>query len=280
MSGAMKEEEDPYANCVLVVKTAQTAAIKGAISSLKDILVESQMTFRPDGWRLADVATGIMVHMFLDASKFEHFSCRFKSIVIGVKTLQLFKLLSFIETTDMLIITIEEQDYSDGVVHFLTLRFENDRIKQCKTFKLKLIDADSEDIVIPNVNFSSIINLPSADFQKMVRYLSGLNVTRLEFNVVASELILRGKGPYATVEIRRGEMEGVMEHVAKQAAGKVIQGEFSMLHLGYIIKCTGLCPQIEIYLENNLPLIVQYNVASLGVIKFCLTPIPVAAGIR
>jgi len=31
---------------------------------------------------------------------------------------------------------------------------------------------------------------------------------------------------------------------------------------------------IEIYLENNLPLIVKYNVASLGEIKLCLSQLP------
>ena len=31
---------------------------------------------------------------------------------------------------------------------------------------------------------------------------------------------------------------------------------------------------IEMYLENNLPLIVKYSVASLGSIKLCLAPLP------
>ena len=32
--------------------------------------------------------------------------------------------------------------------------------------------------------------------------------------------------------------------------------------------------QIEIFLKNNKPLIVKYNVASLGEIKLCLAPLP------
>jgi hypothetical protein len=45
-------------------------------------------------------------------------------------------------------------------------------------------------------------------------------------------------------------------------------------NLGYFIKCTNLCSQIEIYLENDLPLVVKYYVASLGTIKLCLSPLP------
>ena len=39
--------------------------------------------------------------------------------------------------------------------------------------------------------------------------------------------------------------------------------------------CKGpMCQSIEIYLENDLPLIVRYAVASLGEIKLCLAPLP------
>jgi len=45
-------------------------------------------------------------------------------------------------------------------------------------------------------------------------------------------------------------------------------------NLGYFIKCTNLCSQIEIYLENDLPLVVKYDVASLGSIRLCLSVLP------
>ena len=59
-----------------------------------------------------------------------------------------------------------------------------------------------------------------------------------------------------------------------QNSNGIIQGEFSLKNLGYFIKCTNLCNQIEMFLENDLPLVVKYNVASLGVIKLGLAPIP------
>ena len=65
-----------------------------------------------------------------------------------------------------------------------------------------------------------------------------------------------------------------MEYISKQESNKIIQGEFSLKNLSYFIKCTNLCSQIEIYLENDIPLIVKYNVASLGEIKLCLAPLP------
>jgi hypothetical protein len=62
--------------------------------------------------------------------------------------------------------------------------------------------------------------------------------------------------------------------IKKQEVSKIIQGEFSLKNLGYFIKCTNLCSQIEMYLENDLPLVVKYNVASLGAIKLMLAALP------
>ena len=79
---------------------------------------------------------------------------------------------------------------------------------------------------------------------------------------------------FAKAEIRRIETTGNMQFLQKQNSSKIIQGEFSLKNLIYFIKCTNLCNQIEIYLENDLPLVIKYHVASLGEIKLCLAPLP------
>jgi proliferating cell nuclear antigen len=61
-----------------------------------------------------------------------------------------------------------------------------------------------------------------------------------------------------------------MSYSLKQDSSKVIQGVFSLKNLGYFIKCTNLCSQIELHLENDYPLVVKYFVASLGTIRLCL----------
>ena len=86
--------------------------------------------------------------------------------------------------------------------------------------------------------------------------------------------IFKCTGGFAHAEIRRAESDGGMEFIQKQEDSKIIQGEFSLKNLSYFIKCTNLCNSIEMYLENDLPLIVKYSVASLGEIKLCLAPLP------
>jgi len=260
---------------VLTIKTVQIAPFRTLMTALKDILLETNITFEPDGMRIInmDKSHTILVHLFLAANNFEFYECKKDKIIIGVNMFHLFKLINTIENDETLTIYIENSDYVDGIVSYLTLKYENGEIKQCKTQKLRLIEPDPEELQYPDVTFSSIINLPSADFQKIIRDLSCIS-EKLEIKSVGNELIFKCSGQFASAEIHRAESDGSMGFISKQESSKIIQGEFSLKNLGYFIKCTNLCQQIEVYLENDLPLVVKYNVASLGSIRLCLAQLP------
>ena len=262
-------------NNVLTIKTVQIAPFRTLMTALKDILLETNISFQPDGIRIInmDKSHTILVHLYLAASNFEFYECKKEKIIIGVNMFHLFKLINSIDNDDTLTIYIENNDYYDGIVSHLALKFENGDIKQCKTQKLKLIEPEQDELEVPDVKFSSIINLPSADFQKIIRDLSCIS-DKLEIKSVGNELIFKCQGQFASAEIHRAEADESMKFILKQDSSKVIQGEFSLKNLGYFIKCTNLCPQIEVYLENDLPLVVKYNVASLGEIKLGLVPLP------
>jgi proliferating cell nuclear antigen len=262
-------------NNVLTIKTVQIAPFRTLMTALKDILLETNISFQPDGIRIInmDKSHTILAHLYLASQNFEFYECKKEKIIIGVNMFHLFKLINSIDNDDTLTIYIENGDYVDGIVSHLALKFENGEIKQCKTQKLRLIEPEPEELEYPNVTFSSIINLPSADFQKIIRDLSGIS-DKLEIKSVGNELIFRCSGQFANAEIHRAESDGSMGFILKQDSSKVIQGEFSLKNLGYFIKCTNLCSQIEVYLENDLPLVVKYDVASLGSIRLCLAPLP------
>jgi len=260
---------------VLTIKTAQIAPFKTLITALKDILLEANMTFKPDGVRIInmDKSHTILVHLLLDALKFEVYTCIPEKIIIGINVFHLFRIISNVTNDDTLTICINNDDYYDGIVSHLTLKFENSHINQCKTHRLKLIEPDPDELDYPEVHFSSIITLPSQDFQKIIRDLSGIS-DKVEIKSVGTELIFKCVGAFATSEILRSEKDGSMKFEEHPDFSKIIQGEFSLKTLCYFIKCTNLCSQVELYLENDLPLVVKYGVSNLGEIKLCVTSIP------
>ncbi len=263
---------EPVNKPILLIKTVQIAPFRTLMTALKDILIETNITFQKDGMRIVnmDKSHTVLVHLHLLSENFEYYECNKDKIIIGVNVFNLFKLISTVDTEDTLSIYIEDEDYNEGIVENLVLKFENKQKEQCKIQKLKLIEPEQEELAIPDVKFSSIINLPSSDFQKIIRDLNSIS-DKLEIKSVKSQLIFKCSGSYADVEIIRSESDG-MNFVQKN--NKVIQGEFSLKNLNYFIKCTNLCNQIQLFMENDLPLIIKYNVASLGEIKLGLAPLP------
>lgn len=265
--------EETYDDCTLMIKTVQIAPFRTLMVALKDILLETNFTFQKDGIRIVnmDKSQTILVHMHLHADNFEYYECKKEKIIVGVNMLHLFKLINTIDNDETLSIYIEEQDYNHGIVEYLNLKFENKNIKQCKIQKLRLIEPEQEELQVPNVKFSSIINIPSGDFQKIIRDLNNIS-DKLEIKSVRNQLVFKCNGAFANAEIVRSESDSGMGFI--QNNNQIIQGEFSLKNLNYFIKCTNLCNQIEIYLANDLPLIVKYNVASLGTLKLGLAPLP------
>ena len=91
---------------------------------------------------------------------------------------------------------------------------------------------------------------------------------------VGNDLIFSCEGNFASSKIYRSESGGNMEFTKKSDPSVIVQGEFSLKSLSHFIKCTPLCTHLEMYLGNDLPLIVKYDVASLGSIMLCLAALP------
>lgn len=264
----------PSGDFVLEIKTIQISPLRTLMTALKDILLETNIIFTKAGFQImsTDNTGSIFVYLNLHAENFEDYYCEPDKIIIGVNMFQLFKLINTIDSNDMLTFYIKREHYSHGVVSFLGMMFENGQIKQCKIQELRLIEPESHEFELPDLRYSSIINMPSADFQKIIRDMSSLS-KKIDIKSVGDELIFSVVGPFATSTIRRSECEGNLKYLHKQDDSHIIQGEFLLKNLGYVIKCTNMCDTIEMMLENNMPLLVKYNVASLGEIMLCMSPI-------
>lgn len=266
-------------NCVLLIRTVQISPIRNLFQSLKDIIGDLTMLFTKDGLRIInfDKTHTILVNVSLQANKFEQYLCKPEKIVICANALHLFKVISTMSNDDTLTMYIENSDYHDGVVTHLGLQYDNGSIKQCYSQKLRLIEPDTEELIIPDIEYCTIINLPSSDFQKSVRDLSSIS-DRMEIKSVGSDLIFSCEGSFASSKIYRSELDEFMGFRQRPAdPSSIIQGIFSLKSLSQFIKCTPLCSTVEIYLMNDLPLICSYDVASLGSIKLCLCPLNVSS---
>jgi proliferating cell nuclear antigen len=75
-------------------------------------------------------------------------------------------------------------------------------------------------------------------------------------------------GSFASQQTVIGESDGCMS--VMQSTGENVEGFFSLRYLSLFTRASGLCNTVQIFLKKEYPLVLSYNVASLGSLKFCL----------
>lgn len=253
-------------NC-LEIKTVQSSAFKILIEALKELLTDTCIEFDEHGLKVIAMDTShvVLVHLRLDAVKFEYFHCPQK-IVIGINMLNLHKLIKTINSNDTLTIFMDKND-----MNHLGIKIENGEKNTKTTFKLNLLDLDKENITIDPAEFNSVITMPSSDFQKIIRDMNNL-ADFVEVKNINNQLIFHCRGDFCQQETILSDNENGVNSITNKNYNEIVQGIFSLKYLVLFCKCTNLCNTVEIYLKNDYPLIVKWSVASLGDIKLCLAP--------
>lgn len=253
-------------NC-LEIKTVQATAFKILIEALKELLTDTCIEFDSTGVKVIAMDTShvVLVHLKLDASKFEYFHCDNK-IVIGVNMLNFHKLIKTINSNDTLTLFMDESD-----VNHLGIKIENGEKNTKTTYKLNLLDLDNPKIQIDPTEFNSMITLPSSDFQKICRDMSNLS-DLVEIKNVNNQLIFTCKGDFCCQETVLCDNDNGIHSIQNKNLNEIVQGIFKLKYLVLFTKCTNLCNTVELYLKNDYPLIIKYSVASLGDVKLCLAP--------
>lgn len=261
----MQEITNVPRNC-LEIKTVQSSTIKVLIEALKEILTDTTIEITSEFIKICTMDTShiILIHLKLEANKFEHFYCEGR-IQIGVNILNLNKIIKTINNNDTLTLYMTSDD-----CNHLCIKIENSEKNTTRITKLNLLDLDTNDIEIPAAIFHSVITLPSNDFQKICRDINNLSEF-VEIKNVSNKLIISCTGDFCSQE-----MTVISDTDKHQSEGsentEIFQGVFDIKYLVMFTKCTNLSNTVELYLKNDYPLIIQYTVGSLGSVKLCLAP--------
>jgi proliferating cell nuclear antigen len=256
----------------LEIRTVQAGAIKTMVEALKDLLTDTRIEFDLSGMKIVamDNAHIVLVHLKLDANRFEHFYCSSR-LSIGVNMLNLHKLVKTINNNDVLMMFIDHDD-----PNHLGIRIDNADKKSSTTYRLDLLDLDNQKINIDPVDFPSVITMASSDFQKICRDMNNI-AEYVEIKNFNNKLIFSCKGEFCsqeTVLVDDQTQTGSVTVTSREpmSTKNIVQGVFSLKYLVMFTKCTNMCNIVECMLKNDFPLIVRYNVASLGELKLALAP--------
>lgn len=259
---------DASSGYIMYAKTVQACVLKVLMDSLSSLLVDTTLQFSADGVKLLELDNThiVMIHVRLDARKFEEFYCE-TPVNIGVNIGNLHTLLKTVNSSDTLTLFLSNDDRNR-----LGIRVENEEKKTSTEFKLNLLDLDVHEYTIPPVAFGAEVILPSTYFQKIVRDMSYLS-DRVEIKNIGRQLILSCSGNFCQQEtILRDTDEPVRddEDEGKDPA-TINQGVFSLKYLVMFTKCSSLCPNIVLLVKSEFPAVCVYDM-SLGSVRLCLSP--------
>jgi proliferating cell nuclear antigen len=235
--------------------TIQASAFKSTFEVLKDILNDVNIYFRPQGMYIVtlDTARTSLIDIFLSADNFEEYECLQEEIIAGINISNTFKLLKTITNNDVLKIEINSKEYMD-------IEISSEAKKTNTKFQLKLLDINENHIEVPDIDMTTITTLPSVDFQRLCRDMSNIG-TDIEIRRFENQIKFRCDGDFANQETSIDCLDESPE----------ISGTYSLKYLNIFTKATSMCASVQIIQETgNRFLILKYNVANLGELKFYL----------
>ena len=246
------------------IKTVQSQSIKTLVESLKEVLTDINLYFDNNGLKIMtmDNARVALVYVRLNRDNFEEYRCESKTMC-GINMIYLFKLLKIVGNNDVLTLFIKKSSINE-----LGIRIENKDKNTVTESYLKMLDISEEKLEIPDIQYDSVISMPSVDLQKYCRDLSVVS-NQVIISSSNNKFILESIGDFASQKIVIGEAQNGLI-ISKR--NQNVSENFDLKYLNSFTKSTNLCSTVEIFLKNEYPLVIEYNVANLGKLQFCLAP--------
>lgn len=269
---------------IFEIKTLKAVIIRNCFEIIKPYIKETNILINQDGIRISTMDTShvSITHIKLHAKKFESYKS-IKPVVIGIDTTTLFKTIKSANRRETITFYMEEGDDSK-----LGVELADPFMGKVKDYKIPLLELENKVLNIPDIVFDCVINIPSVQFQQIVKDIQLLEGKLLEIRSIGKQVIFScddGLAEFRTViseiddslnQDQRALLQQNGEDIRsvrfEKSNNKIAQGKFKLSYLMNFIKASHLCENMQILLSNDKPLILEYYVADLGVMKFLLTP--------
>ena len=278
----MSQTANDDSKYLIEIETVQPGNLKAAFGVLKEQLTEANISITPEGIHILQMDSThiVVVQVFLNASQFEKYICK-KPIKIGIDVVNFTKVLKGVGAKDILTLFVEDRenvsdtgDNSDAHPHF-GLRMENTEKGQVSTSYIDPLDVNEEDLDEPDLNYPYNIYMPSADLQSIINTHKIMGGEIIQIRYAKDTLFFYTKGELGRLETIRSKTakEDTSIKVQKNTEGDdIIEIYVKLSKLVEFTKCSSLSPIATIYLRNDYPLFLEYDIGSLGWIRLGISP--------
>ncbi|CAI2374504.1 unnamed protein product [Moneuplotes crassus] len=252
-------------------KLADCQKFKRIVDALKDLVSDVNIDTSATGISLQamDSSHVALVSLMMNQEGFDYFKCE-KPATIGVSIGNLSKVLKLANPEDSITLEFDEDPSC------LTIIFESSTNSKSTTFNLNLLTLESENMGIPDTEYTSEITMNSNEFTKICKELGvisdtvGITTTLdyVEFSVTGDI----GSGNIK-INTSTGEIDQSGNPDAKgDKADVLVELSFALKYLTMFTKAAPLANEVSLQMSKDTPLVVQFEMSGLGNLFYYLAP--------
>jgi proliferating cell nuclear antigen len=212
-----------------------------------------------------DTSHVALVSLNLSMEGFEEYRCD-QNVVLGINIANMSKVMKLADPQDS--ITLQaDQDPST-----LKITFENQKTGRTTEFALNLITLDVEHLSIPDTEYTSIITINSGEFTKICKELQQLSDgLTISTNKDEVQLSVEGAAGHGFIKLTSNESDRKEDQTSIEVEQPVTQ-QFALNYLNLFNKASNLSVFTRLCLHQEQPLVTEFKIESLGVLKYYLAP--------
>lgn len=297
---------NPFAKYFLFMRTMHSDMIRLLLETLKEILSDVNIEFDEDMITISSIdALNISytnVKLYAEKIRVDgEYYCRppenKKNILAGVNMTFFHRMFKTVSKDDIITLYILRDD--PDRLHVVV---KNKLGKYSSNFSMNLIDVDVENTKLKKMDFNLIVTIPSQDLHKHCRDLTAMgDYVRIRHD--GNFLVLTARGENASREViiqaprvsdddeaatlTDADRQAIVAYYADQHKDQSIidveallpplpeaeqfDMQYNVKYLTMFTRATNISSSVNINMHQDMPLVLLYDVAGLGEIRFVLS---------
>ncbi|KAI5949857.1 POL30 [Candida jiufengensis] len=249
-------------------KFDESTLLKKIVESIKDCVKLCNFNCTEHGITVqaVDDSRVLLVSLLVGQTAFSEYRCD-RDVTLGIDLESFSKIIKCGNNEDYL--TLLAEDSPDSVMTI----FEDKKKERVSEYSLKLMNIDSEFLKIDDMDYDSVITMPSSEFAKIVRDLKNLSES-LNIIVTKDSVKFTSEGETGTGSVvlkPYNDMDKPDESVTVNLDNPV-DLTFGLKYLSDIIKASSLSNTITVKLADKTPALFEFKLDVGGYLRFYLAP--------
>jgi proliferating cell nuclear antigen len=236
--------------------------LKKIVESFSDLVEQMEIKCTDLGIsiQVMDPMHAAMSNVFLSKDFFKNYRCD-RDVQLGISLKNFVIILKGINLDENSVLKFSCEDNPES------LKIQYTMSNSYYEFDITLFKICSENFIVPDISYSTLIKLPSDHFRSITRSIGAFG-DFISFQCQKDHVMLSQDSDMLK---NRMTLKPDEENVIFECSDPVC-AEVAMKYVNLANKLSTLSPNLTIYLSENAPVFFDINLYSLGFVKFYIAP--------